>query len=1263
MSGLEELFAKLKQKEEGKPPTSSQQGDSYRQPSVSSPVFSPPSHTPNPVHSSNIISPANPSSSMGTPAPEGDRTANLLNLLKFNNNAQASQPPGPMENLQNVGRSGSMHLPTARDSSPRASDYTASIRREASTSGVKPSPGPGAGAHRQGPAPTSGNSDFLLNLLRQPNASAATPPAQSGSAQPAASSTGDAQVDSLARSFAETSLPSREPAPFDGAAASQPVVEAPQPTKANMFSYVNPFDQLHSSSPLNRSPKPPTSQADTKKMEILKHDRTVSSNLNGEASAPAAKHRKLTSPSPKPGEPERGPSVSEALEEAGEKVDKQVEQALADAAAKENGGRRDGESAIKDEEDDTVIKKEKGDDDLESSWESAEEEAEKDSTRPVEVYNFPMKPFVQIQIKSNGTPQTMRQQESELIKISKIKKDFDQIDRCLASATQSHIAYAEVVGKKTSKLGLRIIRQDTGAHKNIFSSENERVFNVQLCGSADAASDVETVLGTGVNGSVFWASLSKSGGEVFAEDDIEKQGFIMPPIQTAEEVATGSPVKTRAKMSSRHPEYFAIARGKQIHIIAPEKVMDKRYTESKSRKTIKDRYHQEHSLRIMTGKAGKDFCFSEDDTMIVSLDKSGRFKFWDIRDLTSRACDYNEERHDPVDLTEPIWSLNAAASGSRADEKPSVSSIMFLDKDRPVNKGIALRYMLIGFKQNHILQLWDLGLGKAVQEIRLPHEKDSDGICSITYHPKTGIVAIAHPTRNSLYFIHLSAPKYNVPSMDQARYVSCLARNDSTVPRPDSTAIMSGLREFSFAKFGQLRCIDMLKTPVPNGGDPDTDEAVLFELYIMHSKGILGLPIKRSDLGWDKDGKMVKPVDALKAGVIEVVELIQPHKLPPPSEQSSNADTPAKQPSKSAAKKDTAKQPYSAAAAKNEPVKREAAASTNGPARPGGSKQIPEAPLPSEQSSTNPPIITADSYAMAAQRVKSPAREQAVQDAANAAKRAAKSPEPPALAPHISSADDFQAMLTKQFDSLYQRIDADKRVQEAAGAAKQDAILRLVSSTLTENVEKSLSRIISGSVEKEVIPHLEKTSAQVLDKKLEATLPNHLNTTLSRELKSALPGAVQKALQDPSVSRAISEHVVPKVEQQVSGSLKQMLPGMISVETNKMKAELERRQVQQLNDAEVRRQQDQAKIQDLTSMVRNLSETVQQMSQSQTAFQEQILQMQREMSSRSEGAAKDTVQEVIKAEPKDEEAENITQLLQAGQYDAATMQVRHGLNF
>ncbi|KAK0767292.1 hypothetical protein LTR59_018416, partial [Friedmanniomyces endolithicus] len=73
--------------------------------------------------------------------------------------------------------------------------------------------------------------------------------------------------------------------------------------------------------------------------------------------------------------------------------------------------------------------------------------------------------------------------------------------------------------------------------------------------------------------------------------------------------------------------------------------------------------------------------------------------------------------------------------------------------------------------------------------------------------------------------------------MDQTRYISLLARADTTIlPKPESTAIMSGLRESSFAKVGLLRSLDMLKTPVENAAEKGSVDETLFELYVEHSK-------------------------------------------------------------------------------------------------------------------------------------------------------------------------------------------------------------------------------------------------------------------------------------------------------------------------------------------------------------------------------------------------------------------------------------------
>ncbi|TKA25565.1 hypothetical protein B0A50_05426 [Salinomyces thailandicus] len=1307
MSGLDELFARLKaQAPTGNgqhPPQQQALWANAQQASVSSPMFSPPVHTPNPIHSSDIISPANPSSNIGSPAPDQNRTNHLLNLLRFNNhqagqNVQVNVEVSlhDLQILQDLAQGGkrkhqvspvaTLHnsdvggedlsgtalggqLQTSTSVSASEQTLTASPQRKPSVSGALPSPLAGLGAERNStPQTSSGNQqDFLLNLLRKPNAPKPVESIENESAASHDTAKNDSSVDRLAQSLAEADI-SREPTPARhfGSRASRgnTPFEAPQPTKAAMFSYVNPFDELSASSPLNRTPGP-ESQSELKKMEILKHNRDAS-GTNGENGGPAAKTRKLETSAPETNG--KGQSVSEALEGVGEKVDKQAEQALSQAETRE----RQVPATTGDNAADKAANPRKGtadNYDVESSWESAEDSAnEKTLAQPVKVYNFPMKPFVTIHIKSTGAAIPIRQ--DNFMVVAQLKKEFDQMDRCLVTASQAHIVYAQTATKKDNS-GFRLIRQETGDHKQVFRSSGERIFSLQICSSPDPGNDVESVLGTGVNGSVFWTNLSRSEPELFGDDDVQAQGFIMPAVASAEENASNSPVKTRAKCSTRHPQFFALSRSKMIHIISPDAVKDKSYTHPTTRKVDSAKYLAESGIRINTGKAGKDFAFSEDDSVIVSLDKSGVVKFWNIRDITQRLRDESEWSHEPVELKEPIWSLAAAASGSKADEKPSVSSVMLLDKERPHHKGVALRYMLVGFKQNHILQLWDLGLGKAVQELRLPHEKDSDGFCSITYHPKTGIVALGHPTRNSIYFVHLSAPKYNLPPLDQARYVNLLASHDKSLPKPESTAIMSGLRECSLNNVGQLRSLDMLKTPVDNASVKGSVDETLFELYVLHSKGVFGMPVKRADLGWDAQSKMVAPVDAVTAGVVDVLDLV----LPPAKDV--NAATASSSSVETAIKKNEKVQIKKAEAARPAPQKTVDTATrrtTASPAPPAPnnpqrdvkaekpSMQVPEAPTPSQTSAVNPPIVTADSYAMAAQRTKSPARDKAVENAASASIFGPFDPSGTTTNTVAAADGNMENLLSKQFDSLYQRLDADKRVSDAAGAAKQDAVLRLVSSTLTENVEQSLSRIITSSIDKEVIPALTSTTSSMIEKKLAEVLPQQLGSVTQREIKAALPSALQTILKDGSLHQGISDQVAQKVQQQVVNTMSTSLPRMATQAAQKMVADLESRTSQRLREADLQRQQDNAKIEQLSSMVHNLSQTMQSMADGQKAFQEEMRKMQQAHvketaapASASEPAPAAPVEEVDPEKAAEEaEVSRITQMLVDGNYEGAT---------
>ncbi|KAK3633704.1 hypothetical protein LTR56_014084 [Elasticomyces elasticus] len=1253
MADLQELFARLKatssrESSESIPhsQTPQQQSQSQQpsiwaqpqqqQPSVSAPLFSP------------------PASAMPTPSPapqEQARTNNLLNLLKFNNSSGAGAPAGPMASLHNIGSGGGDNKP------PNAPSRTAS---------------------------SSNQQDFLLNLLRKPNAAK---PVQSAAPSSASEDTVVPSIEkasppiteqSSAEVGVDASRADRSPTPARqfGSNASRETTPfaAPQPsTKANKFTYVNPFDQLHASSPLNRTPRPESaaggvSGVQGKKMEILKHERDVSgpSGAGVANGAPAAKKTRKTEEGDKGSTQTQ--TVAEALGDVGEKVDREVGEALAEAVKKPAATAASAtEPAIKRE---TAVDNE----DVESSWESAEDSANDKKARvQVKVYNFPMKPFVTITLNPSAVDITQPIRQDDLMVIAQLKKEFDQMDRSLVTASQSYIVYAQTATKKDNA-GFRIIRQDTGDHKQVFRGSGERVCNVQLCSSGAPGSDLEAVIGTGVNGTVFWTSLSKGAtGEFFKEEDVEAQGFSLPAVSTAEEGMSGSTVKTRAKCSSRSPEFFAMSRSKMIYVVGAENAKEKAYCDPRTRVVDGEKFFAEHGLKINTGKAGKDFAFSEDDTVIASLDKSGVVKFWDITSLTEKARDESGAVHKGVELTVPLWTLQAVASGSGSkgdgEGKVGVSSIMLLDKERPHSKAVALRYMLVGFRQNHVLQLWDLGLGKAVQELRLPHERDSDGFCSINYHPKTGILAIGHPTRNSVYFVHLSAPKYNLPAgMGQVKYLTMLAEGGKGLPRPESTAIMSGVREASFSKIGRVRSVEMLRHVVESAGEGV--EETVFEVYVVHERGVCAVPVRKADLGWSGEGKVVEGVDAVGAGVITVGPLDVSVPVVKEKEAASEVGSAVETPSKKKGEK------KGAAAAQTSPAKAavpSAPAATNGAQAASGSErksmQIPEAPKPSESAPVNPPLMTPESYAKAAEIIKSPKQEvrapvvEAVKEAAAPVKSEVANPS--AAAAPVSG--ELQASLGKQFDSLYSKLDADKRIVDAATAARQDAMLRLVSSTLTENVEQSLHRIIGASIERDVVPAITDKSSKLIDAKLVELLPKQIDTSVQRELKAALPHALTAALKDQQVQRLISEatstQVAQKVQQQVSNLLQQSLPNMAMQAMQKMVAEHEARTSQKLQEAETKRDEANKQVEQLSRLVTSLSQTIQGMADSQAAFQEQILKAQRERSTKaesskmSEKSAVDEKSEVVeKVKTAEEmEVERITQLLMEAEFEQATI--------
>ena len=1347
MADLQELFARLNGGASGGNHQHQQQ-HGFQQPSVSSPLFSPSPSGPRPHHQSAVMSPN--MSMANTPVPEQgpvsqlqqtpqQQSTNLLNLLRFNSQSGAGQSRR-VSQQSHVSEAASPH---GRNGSTQ--DLMASVIGRGTPSQSAPTPALPMAV--PAPAPQQQNpQDLLLRLLNHPkpaqSSGRSSSRASAAFSPPVASHKPETVVDDLAQDLADAEAEhvSSDPAATTPGASSSPMRVFGSDGRdtsslAPKFTYVNPFDQLEAASPRNRTPIQQGSKPPPPKVEILKKNAFDASSPISHEDTPVHAHE----------------TVAEAVTDLGEQVGQQVEDALAEAESKsvappahdfEDLPAQDIQEVqeamteiateIKEEFEDAATAKEIeatlpkplatalkevateiAQDNVAENWETAEAEESlaKGEDQTVIVYRFPMRAFASIQV-NQMPPRRLYFADNLFMDIARLKKEFDQIDRSLVSASKNFIVYALV-----KKGGFRIIRQLDGQYRQVFENHQERIFNIALCTSAeDSQQPIESILGIGVNGTVFWTSLDPAREDQFGEN-LDSQGLMLPPSPSQDDNTSGGQLKTRAKPSSRHPEFFAVGRGKSIHIVFPRVAAE--YTRTKSRICHTEKYLKERSLKILTGKAGKDFTFSEDDTIIVSLDKAGRMRFWDIRTLTEP--DLGNPRSPPrqVEVSETLLEFHTTTPNA----KSWPTSVFFFDKDKPYTKGIALRYVMVGMKQNHAFQLWDLGLNKAVQEIHLPHENESDAICSVSFHPRTGIMAVAHPTRNSIFFVHVSCPRYNLPVLSQATYIARLAnKNDRTqnpLPPVNATAIMTSITEYSFASKGQIRSLHMLNEPA-GPSDDNPDNAALFELYVMHSKGVCILRIRRSDLGWKKEGEPIHPKEAEEEGVITISQLKPPQ--PVTDESSTAGDTPAPKSVSDRSVRDTLKRessnvsrqsmnPEAAMRAstlakveskqdavraaiingggdKSEKKKKKRAAAATETA---SQVSVQPSVTASTSTSTRVPLSLPSSYAQAAQATpqsKFPAPAEAPVEPESSKPKTADTTEAPEWAKQFfnkhfsqqpaasaSSApiaefdakkleNIVQAEITKGFsrelDVMYKRFDEDKRVLNAANGAKQEAILRMVSSTLNENVEGVIRKMVDDNIRNVLLPEvLEKTSATI-----EQGLSSNLKSVLGTQLSKEVPDAVSRAMKHPQMFQSLSDQVAKKITTTFEPLVVASVASVVSPAVSNLANLIERQIGAEVRQAHAQRREDAAKISSLTETVHTCLQTIQTMVATQAELQSQIAKLQQAIEERPSQVAsrgEETPAATQHSPPKQKTAEEleidaITRLMTEGNFEQGTMQ-------
>ncbi|KAH8884896.1 hypothetical protein GQ53DRAFT_660637 [Thozetella sp. PMI_491] len=1082
----------------------------------------------------------------------------------------------------------------------------------------------------------------------------------------------------------------------------------------SIFNYSNPFNDFPGSSPIHRTPKSSTtpgasgsatvSSQTAATVQILKkpdsaqsHHEKRSLSERGSVDTPEHTRRKLehiASPlshhsanqTPRFDEPEKDKeSVAEAMGELAQTAHREANEALARAEAEEAQAQEEiarnlddmlhakndqefGRSAhaaaqaIQHE-----LEKEENMGLLEStldpevakavheivdeaaqqapvadSWESAEADeiiVIEETTNPVKVYNLPMKPWIVILLRDVDEARAVFRPES-ILDIARLKKDFDQNDRNLVSASESYIAYG-----MSKAGGFRVLRQDDGKDAKLFTDTKDRIFNLSISTVPSGEHPNEAIIGTGVNGTVYWVQLREGDRDHLDDAHPEQYGFALPPLSTHEGDAPGGVLKTRARPSSMHPEFFAVGRGKSINIVWPSFIFEnKLFKAGHDRVVDTETLLKKSSLKINTGKAGKDFTFSQDDTTLVSLDKSGRVKFWDVRDLTAGPDQPSKE------LKDALLTFTTTPDG----EKAWPTSVLLLDKFRPYQKRTALRYMIVGMKQNHTLQLWDLALGKAVQEINFPHNKESDAVCSVMYHAPSSMIVVGHPTRNSIYFLHLSAPKYTLKSMSQVDYITRLAALDS-IPQPESTAVISGIREYSFANKGTLRSLSILENPAMTA-DGEGDEPTLFELFAVHSKGVTCISVKQAELGWSADNKVMNPVDAVEVGYATTNKLPS---APSPYSTASAAGSAlggstagggmadggvpqiriATRTAKDALHKsassqgEDAKKAQDAAAVSKQADRKDDETPTHPPEKPekknrrkkGSAAQSSAAAAAASEI----PTATTNGAADLADLSRSSSQNKPAGKGVN------RSGDPSAHVPNsLDSAHDanLEAIMANmesrivtniagRFDSVLQGIVGQltelQNRRDSDFMNSQAGLLNMVADVLNKNTESVLKGIIVQQFQA-TTPDLVKS----LDRSVSDHLGNKVNQSVQKELQKGLPNAISQGLQKSDLVRGVSDKVAHNLGNHVESQLAQAVNNYLPVFTNKAVQAIQQvgedvgHQIGEGNRRveQYRREQDSkidkliAQTSDLASLVSTVANTQSQLQSDLAVLKQQLLQ-------------------------------------------------------
>jgi hypothetical protein len=174
-----------------------------------------------------------------------------------------------------------------------------------------------------------------------------------------------------------------------------------------------------------------------------------------------------------------------------------------------------------------------------------------------------------------------------------------------------------------------------------------------------------------------------------------------------------------------------------------------------------------------------------------------------------------------------------------------------------------------------------------------------------------------------------------------------------------------------------------------------------------------------------------------------------------------------------------------------------------------------------------------------------------------------------------------------------------------------------------------------------------------------------------------LPAAINSAMQNPSLQRSISDAVSQKLSTQVGNAVEQMITNTITPsftalavsEAEKAANDVEVRLTDHIRKLEAERAKDSEKIDDLSEVLVGIASTMETMSQSQVAFQGQILRDRRHLPQTSDVGSDANGRRVpthhqlpappvtppVQPSPEDIEIDEISQLMLDAKYEEGSV--------